>query len=257
MLVGDEGVGSRATIPEAWADQCQSLVAALTLQGWAVWEDFLPAATLAELRTEVAALAADQEATMAGRVGSSQDARGIQLANHIRNTRIKWLEPAAASAAQRQYIGALTALMAYLNRALFLAMNSWEGHYAFYPPGGFYKKHLDRFQNSSSRQLSTVLYLNNHWQAGDGGELVIYNEQDPTKADSRIAPVMGRLVVFLSGSIYHEVLKARRPRFALAAWLRQDPVTTEPAGDPSSLSALGDDFEVPGHLIADASELLR
>ncbi len=35
-----------------------------------------------------------------------------------------------------------------------------EFHYALYPEGTFYKRHLDTFQNDDRRKLSIVYYLN-------------------------------------------------------------------------------------------------
>ena len=53
--------------------------------------------------------------------------------------------------------------------------------------------------------ISSVLYLNADWQADRRGELVIYNEAD-TDEVARIMPEMGKLVVFMSEQLPHEVL---------------------------------------------------
>jgi len=53
-----------------------------------------------------------------------------------------------------------------------------------------------------SRILSSVLYLNEDWQAGDGGELLIF---DPAGESfiATVEPTFGRMIIFLSESFPH------------------------------------------------------
>jgi SM-20-related protein len=67
--------------------------------------------------------------------------------------------------------------------------------------------------------VTTVLYLNPDWQAEWGGELVIYGEDSDEKL-AVITPEMGKLVVFMSEQIPHEVLPTRKPRASIAGWFR-------------------------------------
>ncbi len=53
-----------------------------------------------------------------------------------------------------------------------------------------------------------------------GGELLLYVGVEPKKYPTHIAPVMGRLVVFLSEDTAHEVLPALRTRHSIAGWFR-------------------------------------
>ena len=49
-----------------------------------------------------------------------------------------------------------------------------EGLYAYYPNGGFYKRHVDAAAGEKStglRAWSYLIYLNQNWREGDGGEL--------------------------------------------------------------------------------------
>ena len=67
--------------------------------------------------------------------------------------------------------------------------------------------------------LSVVTYLNPGWQNADGGELVLYqDEQDMTGI--KVAPLHGTVVVFLSEEFPHEVLPATRDRYSVAGWFR-------------------------------------
>ena len=74
--------------------------------------------------------------------------------------------------------------------------------------GAFYKKHLDAFKGTNSRILSTVLYLNPGWLAGDGGELVLYHPVSDEVLEV-VTPDFGKMVIFLSEEFPHEVLPAQ------------------------------------------------
>jgi SM-20-related protein len=111
------------------------------------------------------------------------------------------------------------ALRLWLNRRLFLGLFDYECHYARYPKGAFYKRHIDAFKGSSNRRLTTVLYLNPDWNKSDGGELLLYPPDELTPLE-RILPSFGTLVVFLSEVFPHEVLPSNKPRYSLTGWYR-------------------------------------
>ena len=141
----------------------------------------------------------------------------FRVARHVRGDRIHWLDP--HEPAQARYLAAMETLRLGLNRELFLGLFEFEAHFAHYPPGAFYRRHVDSFRGAANRMLSTVSYLNTDWQPGDGGELVLYGPDGPAEL-ARIAPQAGRLVIFLSEEIPHEVLPARRDRYSIAGWYR-------------------------------------
>ncbi len=89
--------------------------------------------------------------------------------------------------------------------------------------GDFYLKHLDSFRGNENRKLTTVFYLNENWTPADGGELKIYDLQD--NWIETLAPVAGRLVVFLSERFPHEVLEAHADRVSIAGWFRTNGVS--------------------------------
>ena len=94
-----------------------------------------------------------------------------------------------------------------------------EFHYAVYPTGTFYKRHLDTFQNDSRRKLSIVCYLNEeNWLTTNGGELVIYK---PDGSEEVIYPMPGRVVIFESQVLEHEVKKVTNDqRLSITGWLK-------------------------------------
>lgn len=185
----------------------------LAEQGWAIVANALPADLTLELAQECRARA-NQGALLPAGVGRGS-AHGVQ--EGVRGDHIQWLEPGQVAAGDR-YLAMLDDLRGQLNQALYLGLEDYEGHFALYPPGTFYQKHLDRFRDDDRRAVSAVFYLNSDWLPEQGGALRLY------LADGReldVPPEAGTLVVFLSADLPHEVLPATRERLSLTGWLRR------------------------------------
>jgi SM-20-related protein len=105
-----------------------------------------------------------------------------------------------------------------LNRELQLGLFDFECHFAIYPAGTRYGRHLDRFKSDARRALSCVLYLNPDWREADGGQLRLYLDESHSVD---VMPRAGTLVTFLSQRFEHEVLPATRERLSLAGWFRR------------------------------------
>ena len=136
----------------------------------------------------------------------------------IRGDFILWMDEANGNDAEILFFRKINQLVGYLNRTCFLGILHKEFHYAVYPKGTFYKRHLDTFQNDDRRKLSIVCYLNDdNWVAENGGELTIYTE----KEDLDVLPLPGRIVVFESQVLEHEVkvVKASE-RLSITGWLK-------------------------------------
>ena len=106
----------------------------------------------------------------------------------------------------------LFSLIPYLNS---LSLKDFEVHMTVYPIGSFYKRHLDQFKKDDHRKLSVILYLNNDWQDSHGGQLRMYF---PGQTKDFL-PLAGRLVIFRSDEIEHEVLPATRERLSITGWV--------------------------------------
>ena len=106
-----------------------------------------------------------------------------------------------------------------LNRLLFLGLFDYESHYAIYGAGTGYGKHSDVLNGQNNRILTTVLYLNEDWQARDGGELILFAPAGDT-AIATVMPTFGTMIIFLSDGAPHEVLTAHRTRRSIAGWFR-------------------------------------
>ena len=96
-------------------------------------------------------------------------------------------------------------------------------HYACYPPGAGYVRHVDCFRDDAARVISLVLYLNDNWRDADGGALRIYATRDALEPACELAPRGGMLVAMRSEAIAHEVLPANAERWSIAGWLRRRP----------------------------------
>lgn len=203
--------------PERPPELSEQIAATLAEQGWCITDDFLPALLVSQLRQEAQAL------WQAGKFRRAGVGRGTELRvrNEVRTDLVAWLDPDTLSAAQRLYWSQLEQLRLAVNRMLFLGLRELEAHLAVYPPGTYYRKHLDQFRGIGERTLSCVLYLNEDWQAQDGGVLRIYTEPDAPDASIAVLPRGGRLVSFFSARFLHEVEPATRERFSITGWFKR------------------------------------
>lgn len=186
------------------------------LQGYAVQDGWLPGALITALAAEAQRRAASGELRPA-RIGRGET---LRQAAALRGDRIAWLDPADPTPALARLHAELDALRLACNRRTWLGLFELEAHYAHYPPGCGYTRHLDRFLDAADRVLSLVLYLNSGWGPDDGGELILYTGAGPVA----IEPHAGRLVVFGSAELEHEVRPARRDRYSIAGWFRRRPL---------------------------------
>ena len=131
------------------------------------------------------------------------------------------MDEAKADEAEKLYFDRINDFVQYLNSTCFLGIQEKEFHYALYPEGTFYKRHLDTFQNDSRRKLSMVCYLNDEdWQADFGGELTIYFKENGIESEKNIVPKAGRMVIFESQVLEHEVKPVKQPRLSITGWLK-------------------------------------
>lgn len=183
-------------------------------KGYSLCPEAVDLALLDEMRLQLASLGA-VEFKSAG-IGRRHAHR---MNASIRSDKISWI--ADESQTEQKWLNWTRKLQSFLNRRLYLGLFSFEGHFAHYEAGAFYKRHLDAFSGETTRVLSLVVYLNPDWGPADGGELVLYLEDSD---QVRVTPRLGTLVVFLSEEFEHEVLPAQRDRYSIAGWFRGIPV---------------------------------
>jgi SM-20-related protein len=180
--------------------------------GIAVQDGFLDAAQVRALRDSLHERRTRGDFS-AARIGSDAT---LQENPAVRGDRTCWLcEPLFV--AERELRAGLERLRTRLNQDLYLGLFELELHYAWYPPGAGYARHVDHPRGSTARRVSLILYLNEAWQAEAGGELELYDGPDKLR---RFEPLAGRLVCFLTAGREHAVLAAHRDRFSISGWYR-------------------------------------
>ncbi|WP_261977600.1 2OG-Fe(II) oxygenase [Marinobacter sp. F3R11] len=200
-----------------WLDE---LAEGLSEHGWMSFDitPWLGEALLKSLQAEIILLDQKDALKSAGVGRGSSPVRD----RSIRRDKIAWLQ--GSTPAQAEIFEFFQSLRLGLNQRLFLGLKRIEAHYATYHCGDFYKPHVDSFQGRASRIVSLVLYLNDDWLPADGGALQIYSRQNNSEVCARILPEAGRVAVFMSEEILHEVVEAHRTRYSLACWFRQDEI---------------------------------
>jgi len=134
----------------------------------------------------------------------------------IRSDVIYWLDRSHNDQHENDFFDLMDNFVRYLNQTCYTGITGYEFHYTLYESGTFYKKHIDQFQNNGSRQYSMIMYLNDDWIEGDGGELRIYKEE----TTQNISPNNGKSVFFKSSDLAHEVLVTNKKRMSITGWLK-------------------------------------
>ena len=197
----------------------EQITSGLADRGFVVIPGFLAREPVTALRGEGARRRAAGEFHVAsvGRAGTAE------CAASIRGDSICWIGGRTSTAPECALLAHLHSLCVALNSALFLGIAELEAHYACYPPGTGYVRHVDRFRDDAARVISLVLYLNDDWRDADGGALRIYATRDAHEPACELPPRGGTLVAMRSEVIAHEVLPANAERWSIAAWLRRRP----------------------------------
>ena len=212
-IVGAPAGSAACTEADAFVASSR-LVDGLLAKGYVVVEDILDADTARAARREAKSLDECLKPTLQALTGTRSD-------------RVGWF--GAADLATK---GCPTlARLARLQRGVAAAINA-EGRWretltvpassmlSCYGAGGRYRKHTDNSRGAdgvcgNARALTCICYLNPDWAAEDGGALRIYEKSGGTVD---VTPAAGTVVVFDS-FLEHEVLEARRDRYALTFWI--------------------------------------
>ncbi|MCU0339850.1 MAG: 2OG-Fe(II) oxygenase [Spirosomaceae bacterium] len=190
-----------------------TLIDSIAEHGYGIADDFLDASEVAVLSQTL------RNRYIAGIFKNAGVGQGAehQVHTQIRGDHVLWLEENTTQPEEQLFFEKINTLRQYLNQTCYLGLRDFEFHYALYPVGTFYKRHLDRFRHDSRRKMSVICYLNEAWQPTDGGELVIYL---PENQSLKVSPTAGRLVCFEADKLEHEVLPAIRERMSITGWLR-------------------------------------
>lgn len=197
----------------------KSIAEELEKNGHCVCPNFLSALSLRNTQDDFSRIQIEGGFSAAGTGQGS----GHELRPSVRNDMVHWLNRAAPNRIQQALWRKLDRLKNAFNRTLYLGIRGFEGHYAFYPEGGFYKRHLDCFRKGGDRVISLVLYLNQDWQAVDGGRLRIY-QGDAKDSHIDVSPYGGTMVCFMSQDSEHEVLLNHKGRASFTGWFKTEAI---------------------------------
>lgn len=198
------------------ANVAEIISASIVAKGYAVIDDLLQKNQLQQLKNRFNALQQEDEFQKAG-IGKMAH---FTVDKNVRGDFIRWIDQSDTEAPVYSLYEYVNEIVANLNRTCYLGIKDYESHYAFYPKGKGYLMHRDRFKTNPHRIVSFVFYLNENWQQGNGGELVLYNEDQ--EAIETIYPKENRLVIFLSETL-HEVLNCNTERRSITGWLLDVP----------------------------------
>ena len=198
-----------------WTAQVSEWCDQLASDDYIVIDDILSSELYQEIRSFFLSKLEEDDFNKAG-IGAQSN---HQVVEAIRGDFVYWLD-ANRDEPIHAFFGWIEELRVLLNRNLMLSMSDYEFHLAHYPAGTYYKRHLDQFKGRNNRLLTVIIYLNENWQPGDGGELKIIKE----RSEKIIQPIANRGIIFRSDTIPHEVLTTNKSRYSLTGWLLYRPV---------------------------------
>lgn len=201
----------------------EQLADGLASQDYAIIDNFL---SMEEVSNILTVFEIHQQHDRFKRAGIGKDDK-YQRDESIRGDYIKWIERSSAMPPVLTFLDKIDELKDYLNRTCFLGIRDYETHFTIYPPGSFYKKHVDQFRTDGARKISFICYLNPNWKPNDGGELRIHHGH----GHFDVEPIAGRLACFRSEIVEHEVLKSYNHRYSLTGWMLNMPIGLEFVAD--------------------------
>lgn len=206
---------SNSEIKRHSSEQWNSWMDQLAENDFVYIDDFISDNLLQQIQQYFQSLLEESEFSKAA-IGSS-DKR--QIESSIRGDFIYWLDRETDSEIAPLF-SLLDELQFNIKRHLMLSLSDYEFHFALYPPNTRYEKHVDQFKGNNNRQISVLIYLNEDWKPGDGGELKIHQSQGE---EILIEPLAKRLLMFKSDTVEHEVLLTHTHRKSLTGWFLRQP----------------------------------
>lgn len=136
----------------------------------------------------------------------------------VRGDRILWLDRDLLDPALGAVVDLMDAAMATLNANAYLGAGEVETQVAIYDDGPGYLRHRDALHGHDDRRMTAIYYAND-WRPGDGGELVLYDDEG--RCTRLIEPIADRLVLFLAQTEHAVRPVTRGPRVAVSGFMRR------------------------------------
>lgn len=251
-------------------DSLESIGSQLNNRGYCVLDRFLTDSQALELKKEVAECHAqgrlEAGGLVNGKLPSADDAKYADRAT--RGDVIGWFDSSQTEWPHGRglegYLLKLGTLVSELQKTvpeLSKITSRSKAMVACYPgQGARYIKHVDndgKHALCKTRLLTALIYLNDGWEDGDGGELAIFKADDENALRRVVPPVANRVLLFWSDwRTPHEVRPSEKMRYSVTLWLldntKKSPVAEEgysqpqPSAFPTSLDLQHEWCEQPG-----------
>lgn len=196
-------------------DKWNNWVDTLANDDYLVIDDFLPEKLFLKLKTFLFDRLAEDDFKKAG-IGALNE---FKIVEAVRGDFVFWLDKRRDQELVDLFV-LIEDILSVFNRLCYLSLSGYEFHLAHYPKGSYYKRHLDQFRERNNRMITVIIYLNEAWSQGDGGELKVYTGD---KEFRLLEPIGNRCVIFRSDTLEHEVLMTNKSRYSLTGWLLYQP----------------------------------
>lgn len=197
--------------------QCEQILSDLEESGLFTCDGFFDHKYIVELQNYCESLQKDNAFRQSAIGKKSIESKNIA----IRSDSIFWIENFSGPMESiGKWLGSLADVLKLHFRQ---PISQIESHFSNYPPGSHYDKHKDNTSGEHQRLFTFIIYLNLNWKTGDGGELVIYQPDNPDRILKTVAPKAGTFVLFRSDLFAHEVRTANAHRSTFTGWLRRGP----------------------------------
>lgn len=207
-------------------DLSDRILCDLDTRNFSVIDNFVDEHLAAQILSEIRKLYGESSSFQPGQLSQLKQKPGVaaEPQKNVRGDLVTWVD--SASYPEMKYLLAAVRLtdeiIAVMGNDQRLAACNIKSRssimVACYPGQGTrYKRHVDN-PSSDGRKLTTILYLNEHYDSSrDGGLLRIYKPDGSAFYD--IEPILRRLIIFWSDCrTPHEVLPSYRERFAVSVW---------------------------------------
>jgi SM-20-related protein len=193
----------------------EQLIEGVVTNGYAICDDFLAPDEVENL-LKIFSVRYQAGKFKEASIGKQSE---VHKAILVRGDEILWLESNSTDPTERMFLDKNQAFVNYLNQTCYLGIIDAEIHFAKYDIGKFYRRHRDTFQAQKGRILSVIYYLNTNWVPENGGNLIIYTQENGLEKSVIVAPIAGRLVCFESEKLDHEVTETFVERLSITGWL--------------------------------------
>ncbi|KAG2500693.1 hypothetical protein HYH03_001459 [Edaphochlamys debaryana] len=214
----------------------QQVADTLDAYGYAVLDNFISEAAVLDARKELAVMEPHYSPGLIW-VGKESEAGAQISVSNVRGDVVLWLDDQALGATAFVKDGVKRPCCFLQNQQLLADVDElvFEGlrprlpylaglhrrsdaHMAIYPgKGARFARHIDN-TTGDGRRLTVVTYLNPGWREDQGGALRVFPVRPGTAPSVDVLPLSGRVALFLSAEVGHEVMPAFAVRHAVTLW---------------------------------------